>query len=96
MLTKIVDCCHLSAQENEPRVTFTTEFYKDRPITVDKTVDSFDDSFVDKTVDITVDKPMHAVRREHIPLSAAMQIIATDRQIPNGFYECYLIAPEDD
>lgn len=80
MLTKIVDCCHLSAQENEPRVTFTTEFYKDRPITVDK----------------TVDKPMHAVRREHIPLSAAMQIIATDRQIPNGFYECYLIAPEDD
>lgn len=76
MITKIVDCCHLSAQENEPRVTFTTKFYEDRSK--------------------TVDKPMHAVRREHIPLSAAMQIIATDRQIPNGFYECYLIEPEDD
>lgn len=76
MLTKIVDCCHLSAQENEPRVTFTTEFYEDRSK--------------------TIDNPMHAVRREHIPLSAAMQIIATDRQIPNGFYECYLIEPEDD
>lgn len=76
MITKIVDCCHLSVQENEPRVTFITEFYEDRPI--------------------TVDKPMHAVRREHIPLSAALQIIATDRQIPNGFYERYLIEPEDD
>lgn len=76
MLTKIVDCCHLSAQENEPRVTFTTEFYEDKP----------------KGNEV----PMHAVRREHIPLSAAMQIIATDRQIPNGFYECYLIEPEND
>ena len=76
MLTKIVDCCHLSAQENEPRITFTTEFYEDKAK--------------------TSEKPMHSVRREHIPLSAAMQIIATDRQIPNGFYECYLIEPEND
>uniref|UniRef100_A0AAU8B866 Uncharacterized protein n=1 Tax=Dulem virus 258 TaxID=3145735 RepID=A0AAU8B866_9VIRU len=76
MLTKIVDCCHLTAQENEPRVTFTTEFYENKP----KGNEVF----------------MHAVRREHIPLSAAMQIIATDRQIPNGFYECYLIEPEND
>jgi len=76
MITKIVDCCHLSAQENEPRVTFTTEFYEDKAK--------------------VTEKPMHAVRREHIPLSAAMQIIATDRQIPNGFYECYLIEPEND
>lgn len=76
MLTKVVDCCHLSAQENEPRVTFTTEFYEAKP----------------KCNEV----PMHAVRREHIPLSAAMQIIATDRQIPNGFYECYLIEPEND
>jgi hypothetical protein len=30
MITKNVDCCHLSAQENEPRVTFTTEFYEDK------------------------------------------------------------------
>jgi hypothetical protein len=76
MITKNVDCCHLPAQENEPRVTFITEFYEDKAK--------------------TADKPMHAVRREHIPLSAAMQIIATDRQIPNGFYECYLIEPEND
>lgn len=76
MLTKIVDCCHLSAQENEPRVTFTTEYYEDKP--------------KDNQA------PMHVVRREHIPLSAAMQIIATDRQIPTGFYECYLIEPEND
>lgn len=76
MITKNVDCCHLSAQENEPRVTFTTEFYEDKTKTTEKL--------------------MHSVRREHIPLSAAMQIIATDRQIPNGFYECYLIEPEND
>ena len=76
MITKVVDCCHLTAQENEPRVTFTTEFYEDKPK--------------------NDEAPMHAVRREHIPLSAAMQIIATDRQIPNGFYECYLIEPEND
>lgn len=76
MIMKIVDCCHLSAQENEPRVTFITEFYEDKAK--------------------VAEKPMHSVRREHIPLSAAMQIIATDRQIPNGFYECYLIEPEND
>jgi hypothetical protein len=76
MITKIVDCCHLSAQENEPRVTFTTKFYVDK--------------------DGVTGMPVHSVCREHIPLSAAMQIIATDRQIPNGFYECYLIEPEND
>lgn len=76
MLAKIVDCCHLPAQENEPRVTFTTSFYEDK--------------------EKASGEPMHSVRRDHIPLSAAMQIIATDRQIPNGFYECYLIEPEND
>lgn len=76
MITKVVDCCHLSAQENEPRVTFTTELYREK-------------SMLD-------DPAEFEIRREHIPLSAAMQIIATDRQIPNGLYEVYIIEPEND
>lgn len=76
MLTKNVDCCHLDAQENEPRVTFTTQFYDSK--------------------DKTAEGPAYSVRREHIPLSTAMQYIATERHIPNGFYEVYLIEPEND
>lgn len=76
MITKIVDCCHLTAQENEPRVTFTTELYYGK--------------------DKTVEGPAFTVCREHIPLSAVMQVIAMDRQIPNGFYECYSVEPEND
>lgn len=34
--------------------------------------------------------------REHIPLSAAMQLVITDRRLPDGMYEQYLIEPEDD
>lgn len=40
--------------------------------------------------------PTVVVIREHIPLSAAMQLIVTDRQLPDGMYEQYLIEPEDD
>ena len=40
--------------------------------------------------------PTVVVVREHIPLSAAMQLIVTDRQLPDGMYEQYLIEPEDD
>lgn len=76
MIVKSIDCCHLTAQENEPRVTFKSEFYEDKS----------------KAKDV----PAHVVVREHIPLSAAMQIIATDRQIPNGFFEIYQIEPEND
>lgn len=76
MVLKFVDCCHLTAQENEPRVTFETSSYDGKP-----------------EKDST---PVSVVRREHIPLSAAMQIIATDRQVPNGFYEIYQIEPEND
>lgn len=76
MITKKIDCCHLQNQENEPRVTFITEFYIEKPK--------------------DGEKPSHLVCREHIPLSAAMQIIATDRQIPNGFFEVYQIEPEND
>jgi hypothetical protein len=40
--------------------------------------------------------PHTVIVRGHIPLSAAMQLIVTDRQLPDGFYEQYLIEPEDD
>ena len=40
--------------------------------------------------------PIVVVVREHIPLSAAMQLIAVDRQLPDGMFEQYLIEPEDD
>nr|DAW40933.1 MAG TPA: hypothetical protein [Microviridae sp.] len=40
--------------------------------------------------------PVVSVVREHVPLSAAMQLIVTDRQLPDGMYELYLIEPEND
>lgn len=40
--------------------------------------------------------PVLVIVREHIPLSAAMQLIVTDRQLPDGTFEQYLIEPEDD
>lgn len=40
--------------------------------------------------------PTLVIIREHIPLSAAMQLIVTDRQLPDGMFEQYLIEPEDD
>lgn len=69
-----VDCCSVTAQDNEPRVTFTTR----------------------KFLSINDEMPVLCVVREHIPLSAAMQLIVTDRQLPDGMYEQYLIEPEDD
>lgn len=69
-----VDCCSVTAQDNEPRVTFTTR----------KFLYSQDET------------PAVTVIREHIPLSAAMQLIVTDRQLPDGMYEQYLIEPEND
>lgn len=69
-----VDCCSVTAQENEPRVTFTTrKFLSDQE-----------------------DVPTVVIIREHIPLSAAMQLIITDRQLPDGMFEQYLIEPEND
>lgn len=69
-----VDCCSVTAQDNEPRVTFTARKFL---------------SFQEET-------PVIVVVREHIPLSAAMQLIVTDRQLPDGMFEQYLIEPEDD
>lgn len=69
-----VDCCSVTAQDNEPRVTFTTR----------------------KFLDAQTETPEIAVVREHIPLSAAMQLIVTDRQLPDGMYEQYVIEPEND
>lgn len=69
-----VDCCSVSAQDNEPRVTFTTR----------------------KFLSAQEDVPAVVVVRKHIPLSAAMQLIVTDRQLPDGMYEQYLIEPEND
>lgn len=69
-----VDCCSVTAQENEPRVTFTTR------------------KFLSDQEEI----PTVVVVREHIPLSAAMQLIITDRQLPDGMFEQYLIEPEND
>jgi hypothetical protein len=40
--------------------------------------------------------PVLSIVREHIPLSAAMQLIVTDRQLPDGMYEQYFIEPEND
>lgn len=69
-----VDCCSVTAQDNEPRVTFTTR----------------------KFLSASEDVPTVVVIREHVPLSAAMQLIVTDRQLPDGMYEQYLIEPEND
>ena len=69
-----VDCCSVTAQDNEPRVTFTTNKY----------------------LSLNEEYPVLTVVREHIPLSAAMQLIVTDRQLPDGMYEQYLIEPEND
>lgn len=69
-----VDCCSVIAQDNEPRITFTTR----------------------KFLSEKEETPTLVVVREHIPLSAAMQLIVTDRQLPDGMYEQYLIEPEND
>lgn len=69
-----VDCCSIAAQDNEPRVTFTTR----------------------KFLTAAEELPIVVIVREHIPLSASMQLIVTDRQIPDGMYEQYLIEPEND
>lgn len=69
-----VDCCSIAAQDNEPRVTFTTR----------------------KFLTAAEESPIVVVVREHIPLSASMQLIVTDRQIPDGMYEQYFIEPEND
>lgn len=69
-----VDCCSVAAQDNEPRVTFTTRRF----------------------LSTQEDMPTLVVVREHIPLSAAMQLIVMDRQLPDGMYEQYFIEPEDD
>lgn len=69
-----VDCCSIAAQDNEPRVTFTTR----------------------KFMTAAEELPIVVIVREHIPLSASMQLIVTDRQLPDGMYEQYLIEPEND
>lgn len=69
-----VDCCSVTAQDNEPRVTLTTQKY----------------------LSVGEETPVLAVIREHLPLSAAMQLIVTDRQLPDGMYEHYIIEPEND
>lgn len=69
-----VDCCSVTAQDKEPRVTFTTR----------------------KFLSTQEETPIIVVVREHIPLSAAMQLIIDDRQLPDGMFEQYLIEPEDD
>lgn len=69
-----VDCCSVTAQDNEPRVTFTTRKFL---------------SILDET-------PSVVIVREHVPLSAAMQLIVTDRQLPDGMCEQYIIEPEND
>lgn len=74
MVKLTVDCCSVTAQDKEPRVTFTTR----------------------KFASTEEEMPVLSVVREHIPLSAAMQLIVTDRQLPDGLYEQYLIEPEND
>ena len=69
-----VDCCSVTAQDNEPRATFTTRKFQSA----------------------SDEMPTVVVVREHIPLSASMQLIVTDRQLPDGMFEQYLIEPEDD
>lgn len=69
-----VDCCSVTAQDKEPRVTFTTR----------------------KFLSPKEETPTVVVVREHTPLSAAMQLIVTERELPDGMYEQYLIEPEDD
>lgn len=69
-----VDCCSIAAQDNEPRVTFTTR----------------------KFLTAAEELPILVIVREHIPLSASMQLIVTDRQIPDGMHEQYFIEPEND
>ena len=55
MVSLNVDCCSVTAQDNEPRVTFTTQ----------------------KFLSVSEETPVLAVVREHIPLSAAMQLTNT-------------------
>ncbi len=74
MVNLNVDCCSVTAQDNEPRVTFTSR------------------KFLSQNEDV----PVISIVREHIPLSAAMQLIVTDRQLPDGMYEQYFIEPEND
>ena len=74
MLSLNVDCCSVTAQANDPRVTFT----------------------VQKFTSVGEEQPVMAIVREHIPLSAAMQLIVTDRELPDGMYEHYIIEPEND
>lgn len=74
MVNLNVDCCSVTAQDNEPRVTFT----------------------IQKFLSVSEEAPVLAIVRAHIPLSAVMQLIITDRQLPDGMYELYLIQPEDD
>ena len=74
MVSLNVDCCSVTAQDNEPRVIFTTQ----------------------KFLSVSEETPVLTVVREHIPLSAAMQLIVTDRQLPDGMYERYIIEPEND
>lgn len=74
MLSLNVDCCSVTAQDNEPRVTFTTQKFRS----------------------VGEEQPVLAIVREHVPLSAAMQLIITDRQLPDGMFELYIIEPEND
>ena len=74
MLKLNVDCCSVTAQDNEPRVTFTTR----------------------KFPSLEEEMPVVVIVREHVPLSAAMQLIVTDRELPDGMVEQYLIEPEHD
>lgn len=74
MVDLTVDCCSVAAQDNEPRVSFTTR----------------------KFLSPQESTPVVAIVRKHIPLSAAMQLIVTDRQLPDGLFEQYLIEPEND
>ncbi len=59
MVSLNVDCCSVTAQDNEPRVTFTAQ----------------------KFLSVAEETPVVCIIREHIPLSAVMQLIVTARQI---------------
>lgn len=74
MVSLNVDCCSVSAQDDEPRVTFTTQHF----------------------LSVAEETPVVCIIREHIPLFAAMRLIVTDRQLPDGMYQHYIIEPEHD
>lgn len=74
MVKLYVNCSSVTAQDNEPRVTFTTRKFQSSQ----------------------EEMPAIVVVRDHIPLSAAMQLIVTDHQLPDGMFEQYLIEPEND